>query len=165
MTPETLPHLKRSNNRFVIIYLATVCLLALYFPSGRLCAEEKESKVIKQAVVDFFYCFKQKKYEVAYKSLAQSLQYDIPFYKFALKARDIKKADIKSVKIYDVDKYLAKMEITVKMELIYDNKLCRAVYQGSCDVVKEKGKWKLTAVRLKSKSADVLEDFNLVKGE
>lgn len=163
MTQEILPLKKRNKIRFITICLTTVCLFVLYSHFGIVYADDKESKAIKQAVVDFFYCFKQKKYEHAYRSLSKSLQRDIPYYKFALKSRDIKKADIKSLKVYDADKYLAKMEITVKMELIYENKLCRAIYEGNCDVVKEKDKWKLIAVRLKSKSVDVIKDFNLVK--
>ncbi len=125
--------------------------------------ENGEQKAIKQAVVSFFYCFKQKKYDKAYNSFTSSLKTDIPYYKFALKARDIKKADIKSVNIYDSGKFLAKMEISVKMELIYKEKLCQAIYKGTCDVVKEEGKWKLASVRLSSEDAKVIKELNFAK--
>ncbi len=139
--------------------MAIVCFL--YSASKSVCANEDNAE-IKQAVVNFFYCFQQKKYEAAYASFSKELKNNIPYFKFALKAKDIKKVAIKKVVIYDHTSNLGKLKIDAKLELKYKNKLYQALYSGTCDIVKEKGIWKVAAVSLKAKEAVPVENIDFL---
>lgn len=126
-------------------------------------ADTNQSNIaIKKAITDFFYCFQQKKYRAAYKLFSQSLKEDIPYYKFSIKAETIKEAEIKQFKIYDSDKSTAKVLLRAKLKLIYKGSLYRAMYRGTCTLLKEKNEWKLLAVTLKAEESTLIQHIDFV---
>lgn len=144
--------------------LLSLFLLCLFTIALFACAfADSNEKSIKEAVVNFFYCCEQKKYAKAYDYFSDSVKSEISYMKFGMKARDIKKASIKSLKIYDSDKYLAKMEIRVKLEMYYREKYYLALYRGTCDLVKENNKWKLAAVDLTAEEATPVKNLDFTK--
>ena len=148
--------------RHILMKIAIVCFILLLFSSSAQAAKGNDGE-IKQAVVNFFYCFRQKKYESAYDSFSKELKANIPYYKFVLKAKDIKKAWIKKVIIYDSSGKLGKLRIDVRLELIYKQKLYNALYTGTCDIVKEKTGWKVSSVELKAKEAVPVESIDFTQ--
>lgn len=143
----------------MIIKIAIVCFIFSLFALPAYSAGKNDEE-IKQAVAHFFCCFQQKKYEAAYGSFSKELKANIPYYKFALKAKDIKKAWIKKVVIYDSSGRLGKLKIDVRLELIHKKKLYKALYTGTCDIVKEKSGWKVSSVELRAKEAVPVEKID-----
>ncbi len=145
-------YIKKIN--FLSLFLITIG--CFYFFSLPAFAVDNK-KEIKQAVVNFFYCFQQKKYKAAYKSFSSSLRMDIPYSEFLAKAEDIKNAHIKKLIIYDSSSNIGKLKIEAKIELIHEDKLYKALYVGTCNIVKEKNVWRVASVSLKAKEATPVE--------
>ncbi len=146
--------LKRST-----LFLAVAVLLLPFCAH----ASQKEKAAVKKSVVGFFYCFSQKKYKQAYDMFSDSLKMEIPYGKFLEKSSDIRQADIKKFEIYDADEYLAKMHLRVNIKLVHEGSLYSAIYIGTCDAVKEKGQWKLAAVKLSSEKSKFLKKLDFTK--
>ena len=144
------------NKNIIVLSLFLITIGCFYFFSLPAFAVDNK-KEIKQAVVNFFYCFQQKKYKAAYKSFSANLRRDIPYSDFLAKAEDIKKAHIKKITIYDANSSIGKLKIEAKIELIHEGKLYKALYVGKCDLVKEKNIWHVASVSLKAKEAVPVE--------
>lgn len=144
------------NKNIIVLSLFLITIGCFYFFSLPAFAVDNK-KEIKQAVVNFFYCFQQKKYKAAYKSFSANLRRDIPYSDFLAKAEDIKKAHIKKITIYDANSSIGKLKIEAKIELIHEDKLYKALYVGKCDLVKEKNAWHVASVSLKAKEAVPVE--------
>ena len=150
---------KSKNIFFISLFLITIG--CFYFFSLPVYSMDNK-KEIKQAVVNFFLLLSTKKYKAAYKSFSSNLRRDIPYSEFLAKAEDIKNAHIKKLIIYDSSSNIGKLKIEAKIELIHEDKLYKALYVGTCDLVKEKNVWRVASVSLKAKEAVPVEkiEFN-----
>ena len=152
---RSMPDALSSARRFVVSAVI-VCLASACFSLGAFASQGRDAE-IRRAVAHFFYCFQQRKYEAAYDCFSSELKSSVPYFKFAMKARDIRRAWIKKVTIYDGSGRLGKLRIDVKLELVHKKTLYRALYSGTCDIVREKRGWKVTSVDLKAREAVPVE--------
>ena len=138
------------------------CIFFFLFPAQvSLCPPRAEAseKDIKVTVSNFFYYINNGKYEKAYNSFSDAIKQEVPYGKFEEKARDIKKAKIVRLSVYDQDRYLAKLHIKAKLYIVYRNRCFEALYGGTCDVQYVNRKWKLLAIDLKAlEQKEVLKD-------
>ena len=131
--------------RRFVVSAVIVCLASACFSLGAFASQGRDAE-IRRAVAHFFYCFQQRKYEAAYDCFSSELKSSVPYFKFAMKAT-----------IYDGSGRLGKLRIDVKLELVHKKTLYRALYSGTCDIVREKKGWKVTSVDLKAREAVPVE--------
>lgn len=109
-----------------------------------------QEREIRDTVVNFFNCVSDGKYDKAYNYFSEAIKDEIPLSRFKERARDIRKTKIVKLTIYDQDKYLAKLQIKARINLIYEKRYFEALYGGTCDLAFSNGKWKLISVSLKA---------------
>ncbi|MDQ7826464.1 MAG: hypothetical protein RDV48_26920 [Candidatus Eremiobacteraeota bacterium] len=150
----------KTNRCIVVEQVLLRCIIfcsLLVLPAAPVAASEQE---ISKAVKNFFQCFSQKKYEAAYDYFSLAVKQEIPFPRFREKAADIESAKIVDIRIFDSDCYLAKMKVKARIHMRYEGKYYHALYGGTCDLQREKNRWKLASVKLSP-----LEQKEILKGK
>jgi hypothetical protein len=103
----------------------------------------------RKTALDFFANIDGKKYDKAYAFFSDAIKQEITFVQFKEKAGDIKKTRITSLVVYDEDRYLTKMQIKARINMLYKGGHYEALYGGTCNLQRDRGRWKVASVELK----------------
>jgi hypothetical protein len=103
----------------------------------------------RRTALDFFANINERSYAKAYAFFSGAIKQEISFSQFREKARDIKKARIIALTVYDEDRYLVKMRVKAKITMIYKGDCYEALYGGTCNLQRDEGPWKVASVELK----------------